>query len=443
MAARPKSLAIWMNGSLVGTWAIGPDRQDTLIYDNQWYATPNRLPLSLSLPMSIPGAELKGTAVASYFDNLLPDSVEIRRRIAGRYGLQSTSAFELLSAIGRDCVGAIQLLDPGALPTGWDRIEASPMSNEKVRDHLRSVTVSPSLAVKEDLRISIAGAQEKSGLLELHNAWWMPHHATPTNRILKLALGSIGGGLIPLHNSIENEWLCAQILKGYDIPVAECEIKDFAGTSALSVHRFDRQLVEHANGSTLYRLPQEDFCQVLAMPPHLKYESDGGPGFLAIAHVLRSSANAQADITTLFQAQVLFWMLLGVDGHAKNFSIMLRANGRYQLAPLYDVISMWPYAGHGAGKASLHKLKMAMAVVGESGKHYVWSKIQRRHFEHMGFLAGIADPAGVIDALIARTPAVIRAVRSALPADFPSAISHAIFSGVVDAALKLGRAASN
>ena len=26
------------------------------------------------------------------------------------------------------------------------------------------------------------------------------------------------------------------------------------------------------------RLPQEDFCQALGVPPHLKYESDGGPG---------------------------------------------------------------------------------------------------------------------------------------------------------------------
>ena len=135
--------------------------------------------------------------------------------------------------------------------------------------------------------------------------------------------------------------------------------------------------------------------------------------------------------------------LLGIDGHAKNFSIRLLPEGRFHLAPLYDVISMWPYAGHGAGKASLHKLKMAMAVVGESGKHYVWSKIQRRHFEHMGKMVGIADPAGIIDQVVARTPGVVRGVLAQLPADFPEAISQAILSGLVESALKLGRAPSS
>ncbi|QIL70786.1 type II toxin-antitoxin system HipA family toxin [Diaphorobacter sp. HDW4B] len=448
MTVSAKELVIWMNGSKVGIWRVSTHGADILEYSDDWFATPVHSPLSQSLPLTLPGTSIRSISVNNYFDNLLPDSIEIRKRVASRYQLHDASTFNLLSAIGRDCVGAIQLLPHGETPSGWDRIDAVEMSDKQVQEHLRNVTSTSPLMTSddvaaEDLRISIAGAQEKSGLLELNGKWWMPRGATPTNRILKLPLGSIGGGQIPLHDSIANEWLCSQILAGYGLPMAFCEMKYFAQTQALSVHRFDRQEVLTDADPVIYRLPQEDFCQALGLPPHIKYEAEGGPGFVAIATALKRSLNAEQDIATLFEAQVLFWMLLGIDGHAKNFSIRLLPEGRFHLAPLYDVISMWPYAGHGAGKASLHKLKMAMSVMGESGKHYVWSKIQRRHFEHMGKMVGIPDPAGIIDQVVARTPGVVRGVLAQLPADFPETISQAILSGLVESALKLGRAPSS
>jgi serine/threonine-protein kinase HipA len=46
----------------------------------------------------------------AYFDNLLSDSSEIRQRIRTRYVAASLSTFDLLAEVGRDCVGAIQLL---------------------------------------------------------------------------------------------------------------------------------------------------------------------------------------------------------------------------------------------------------------------------------------------------------------------------------------------
>ena len=439
-------LAIWMNGLHVGLWRITSSGQNELTYNNASLAAQLYGPISLSLKERLPGNPVMGAAVVNYFDNLLPDLTDTRRSIANVFQIEKANVFNLLGVIGRDCVGAVQLLPPGELPTDFSTILATEMTEDQVKEHLNCIPNVTSLTPRSSgahVRSALPGAQEKSALLELNGKWWMPHGSTPTNRILKLALGSIGGGVIPLHDSIANEWLCAQIIAGFELPIAKCEMKDFAGTPALSVHRFDREEVDTPSGTTIYRLPQEDFCQVLGVPPHLKYESEGGPGFTTIAGVLKSSLNAERDLITLFQAQVLFWMLLGIDGHAKNFSIRLLPEGRFHLAPLYDVISMWPYAGHGAGKASLHKLKMAMSVVGESGKHYVWSKIQRRHFEHMGKMVGIADPAGIIDQVVARTPSVVRGVLAQLPADFPEAISQAILSGLVESALKLGRSPSS
>ena len=95
----------------------------------------------------------------------------------------------------------------------------------------------------------------------------------------------------------------------------------------------------------LLRLPQEDMCQALGVPPHLKYESDGGPGMDRILSLLLHSDNAKKDRLTFFQAQILFWMLCATDGHAKNFSLMLLPQGHYTLAPLYDVMSAYPVLG--------------------------------------------------------------------------------------------------
>ncbi|HEY8681579.1 MAG TPA: HipA N-terminal domain-containing protein, partial [Rhodanobacter sp.] len=66
-------------------------------------------PLSLSLPFSHASGEkqsLRGDKVAAYFENLIPDNQRILQRSRNRYEARSTAPFDLLAAIGRDCVGA-------------------------------------------------------------------------------------------------------------------------------------------------------------------------------------------------------------------------------------------------------------------------------------------------------------------------------------------------
>ncbi|WP_256742916.1 HipA N-terminal domain-containing protein, partial [Cronobacter sakazakii] len=75
-------------------------------------------PLSLSLPFTPGNQSYRGAQVRDYFDNLLPDSENIRRRLAMRYRAQSLEPFDLLAELGRDCVGAIQLLPAGEAPEG-------------------------------------------------------------------------------------------------------------------------------------------------------------------------------------------------------------------------------------------------------------------------------------------------------------------------------------
>jgi serine/threonine-protein kinase HipA len=118
-----QSLGLWANGERVGRWTLSARGEMAMQYDPAWLASPAGRPLSLSLPFSFGNEPIKGDPVAHYFEGLLPDSEAIRRRVAARFKTGSTGAFDLLSAVGRDCVGALQLLPEGQEPTGFDRVE--------------------------------------------------------------------------------------------------------------------------------------------------------------------------------------------------------------------------------------------------------------------------------------------------------------------------------
>ncbi|MBB5886830.1 MULTISPECIES: HipA N-terminal domain-containing protein [unclassified Xanthomonas] len=94
-----RSLSIWTNGVHVARWTL-PARGDMeLQYDAGWVGADVGRPLSLSF--NLQNQPLKGERVFNYFDNLLPDSDAIRRRVAQRFRASSTDPFDLLSAIGR------------------------------------------------------------------------------------------------------------------------------------------------------------------------------------------------------------------------------------------------------------------------------------------------------------------------------------------------------
>src|SRR5215472_15217159 len=138
-----RALGVWANGKRVGRWlipAIGPME---VSYDPAWIASKEGRPLSLSLPFNLDGQPLKGEKVGFFFDNLLPDSEAIRQRIRSRFRTESASAFDLLEAIGRDCVGALQLLPEGKTPQGVTNIRATPLDEREVEQFLLGAVSAP------------------------------------------------------------------------------------------------------------------------------------------------------------------------------------------------------------------------------------------------------------------------------------------------------------
>ncbi|HTB75678.1 MAG TPA: type II toxin-antitoxin system HipA family toxin [Polyangiaceae bacterium] len=439
--ARPsasRALGVWANGRRVGQWLLPTSGPTEFSYDAGWVESQEGRPISLSLPINLDGQPLKGEKVNSFFDNLLPDSEGIRQRIRSRYSTRSASAFDLLEAIGRDCVGALQLLPEGKVPQGVTTIDVTALSDGEI-ERLLIGTVSEPVRVageEEDFRISIAGAQEKTALTWHDGRWCKPHGATPTTHIFKLPLGLVGGRKMDMTASLENEWLCAQLLAAYGMPVASCEVKQFGATKALVVSRFDRHL--HPSKRYWLRLPQEDFCQATGTPSSQKYESDGGPGLAEISRVLQGSEERENDLATLLRAQLLFWMLAATDGHGKNFSIRLLAQGRYRLTPLYDVLSAWPITGPRHNQVHLKKLKLAMSLRGTKTKHYRVEEMNRRLFNLTARQCGLgSDMESIITDVLTTTPEVIKRVERRLPKGFPADLFESMTTGLRKAATQL------
>lgn len=448
MVATPRSLAldIWMNGLYVGVWERSKGAADRLTYDTGWIQSKTGRPLSLSLPFGHARGHgddmqtLRGDKVAAYFENLIPDNERILQRLRDRYGARSTAPFDLLATIGRDCVGAIQLLPAGADPGDIRRIETTSLNEAGVANVLRNTTVSRlpgDMPDNDAFRLSIAGAQEKTALLRHRGRWCIPHGATPSTHIFKLPLGLVGNVQADMRMSVELEWLCMELVREYGLPVAHVEIGRFEDQKALIVERFDRARAR--DGHYWLRIPQEDFCQVTGLPPNRKHESDGGPGIRRIMDILRGSESADTDRDNFFRTQLLFWIMGATDGHAKNFSLTLLPGGRYRRTPLYDILSTWPIQGRGANRMDPRKARLAMAVEGNN-RHYPIHDIHRWHWVAMAESLGLGDRvAAMIEALIEQTPRTLDAVSKRLPEDFPAGLFDSVADGITAAVKRLAR----
>lgn len=419
--ARSRALRVYLNGRRVGLLTKESSGSIAFRYDGAWLAWEHALPVSLSLPLR--EDRYVGEPVAAVLDNLLPDNEMLRRRLAERSGAAGRDAHSILAAIGRDCVGALQFMPEGERIDTRGRITADPMTPKAVARLLSELGTAPLGITDGEFRISIAGAQEKTALLHWKRRWHRPRGTTPTTHILKPPIGRLGDGT-DLSRSVENEYLCLKLCAALGLATATAEIEEFDGKVALSVRRFDRLWTRDRR---LLRLPQEDCCQALSVPPTRKYESEGGPGIGRLLELLRGSDRPEDDRRAFLKAQVVFWLLAATDGHAKNFSLQLAPGGRFRLAPLYDVMSAQPMFD--SGQLSRNKMKLAVAV--GDRRHYVIESILPRHFAQTARRCGVPaeSVAGIFKELLDQAPGAVAKVSRALPPRFPRALVDSIVGG--------------
>lgn len=347
------SLVILMNGVEVGTLAYGRGRL-TLTYSEGWRANRDAIPVSLSMPMT--AQTHVGSVVEAFVWGLLPDSELIIRNWASRFQVSARQPFGLISAVGEDCAGAVQFIQP-------DRLEAVLSGARDGVEWLLDEVVGARLAdlrankgawrrPSDEGQFSLAGAQPKIALIRQGGRWGVPSGRVPTTHILKPPSSDVEA-------QAENEHFCLSLLRRFDLPVANSAVHRFGEEIAIVVERYDRW--EGPDG-IVRRIHQEDCCQALGASPHLKYQNQGGPGLRELINLVReASANPQEDIDALVTVSLFNWMIGGSDAHAKNFSLLLGPAGRHRLAPLYDVASILPYSP----QVQFEDIKLAMKIGGE------------------------------------------------------------------------------
>jgi len=413
-------LRVLLNNRLVGHLQKEPSGAIYFRYDESWLSWNNATPVSLSLPLR--DDAYKGERVAAVFENLLPDSDMLRRRIAEKVGAKGTDAYSLLSEIGRDCVGALQFVpDSDDADPDTTGITGKNIGDEDIEQLLKNLVRAPlGLDRDQDFRISVAGAQEKTALLRHKGKWMKPHGTTPTTHILKPQIGTLPNG-VDLSNSVENEYYCLKLMAAFGLQANAAEIKVFGKTKTLVIERFDRHWKDDGR---LLRVPQEDCCQALSCPPSRKYQNEGGPGIVDILKLLNAGDTPAVDQKAFLKSQILFWLIGATDGHAKNVSVFLGPGGRFHLTPFYDVLTAQPSLD--ARQIERKQMKLAMSV-GEK-RHYRIDEINGLHFiqtvERAGLPGSLALSA--LDEVAKAAEGAMKKIEREFPSGFPEKIHTSV-----------------
>jgi serine/threonine-protein kinase HipA len=317
-----------------------------------WRAAADAYPLSISMPLAL--AEHGQAKIDPFLWGLLPDNEVVLDHWARKFHVSARNAFGLIACVGEDCAGAVQFVRPERLEAILG--EAPPpikwLDEAAIAQRLRALREDHSAwCISGDTgQFNLAGAQPKTALLFDNNRWDVPSGRVPTTHILKPPTGEFDG-------RAENEHFCLELARALGLPVADSRIEHFQDEVAIVVERYDR--VRTAAG--LRRVHQEDMCQALAIPPTRKHQTEGGPGIRDIVELLRTySANAPEDVRTFLDAIAYNWLIAGTDAHGKNYGLLIGAQARVRLAPLYDMASAVPYQD-----INIDRVKLSMKLGGE------------------------------------------------------------------------------
>lgn len=352
-------LDAYLDGLLVGQFRQSTSGTITFHYDTQ---AKTRTPISLSMPRTLP--DHRQRAARPYLAGLLPDNPGALAAIARAYQTSPSSLFGMLTGVGRDVPGALQLLVPG--DDSDDTPNGAP-TGDAVDDMAIADLLTTAVEVYRDgrstrdteFRFSLPGAQAKIALTKTSDGQWMvPDRRTPTTHILKPSSSDQ-----PLPDMDVAESITLEAARRLGLHVADTTTwhAPDGSLSALVVERYDRR---YDQTGSIRRLHQEDLTQALSVPPEKKYQEQGGPGVGKVGELIRQRINPrdqQAVALAFFEGFVFNIATLGTDAHAKNYSLLLDQD-RVSLAPLYDLLSAALY--YDETKES-RRLRPSMWVDGE------------------------------------------------------------------------------
>ncbi len=298
----------------------------TFTYSEDYLALEAARAISVSMPLT--SAPYANAVATPYFSGLLPDE-SARTRLAAALGVSDTNAFGMLEIIGGDCAGALALFPVGA-DTLAKNSQDEILDQQQLGELLRELHGNPLLGSRKDVRLSLAGAQDKIAVRVTDDQIALVKNGEPTTHILKPSIQGLEG-------TAQNEVFCMTLAARIGLRVPEVSFASSGDTPYILVKRFDRLLL---GDQSVQRLHQEDFCQALSTPPELKYEDEGGPGIKKSLDLLQRVVDQPAaDRLAFLRMQVFHYLVGNSDAHAKNYAL-LHTTDAYSpvLAPLYDVV---------------------------------------------------------------------------------------------------------
>lgn len=180
-----RDLTVYLRGESLGTLRQEDSGRLTFTYRDEWLARPEARPLSLSLPLH--DGPFDDRVARPFFAGLLPDE-SARERLARYLGVSRHNAFALLAEVGGECAGAVAVYPPGTRPPSPGVGDLEPLDEATLAALLLDLPRRPLLAGGE-LRLSLAGAQDKMALVRRDGTFYLPRGDLPTTHILKPAIG--------------------------------------------------------------------------------------------------------------------------------------------------------------------------------------------------------------------------------------------------------------
>ena len=321
-------------GTLTGS---GPD--DTVFaYGLEYLQSEDAAPVSLSLPLQT--ESFSPAQTRNYFDSLLPEGFT-RRAVAQWIHADEGDYLTILHALGRECLGALQIKTEGENP----QASYEPLTLQQVRE-LAAEGAAKSAELVTESHLSLAGASGKVGLYYDGETWYLPKGTAPSTHIVKLSH-------MRLKQIVLNEQLALLTAKNCGLLVPDSFIVNTGSGKdeevLLATRRYDR--VFRDDGRTVDSLPvparlhQEDFAQALGLPAGAKYEKPGDAYIQRMFSLLRRYSSQPIEDMTRLWDQIVFHCLIGnTDAHLKNYSLLYSGDLRtIRLAPVYDVVSTTVY----------------------------------------------------------------------------------------------------
>lgn len=387
-----RTLDVYLHNHLVGRLIQDDGGQMVFDYLDTWLKNPKAIPLSQSLPLREKRFSRK--ECQGFFAGILPEESK-RETIARNLGISSKNDYAMLEKIGGECAGAVTFIPEGE-PLPEKNYRYRELNDRELATILRELPRRPLMAGNKDVRLSLAGVQDKIAVHVSSETIFLPLGGAPSTHILKPAIDRFEGVVF-------NEALCMQLANKIGIPAAIVESRHVEDIAYLLVERYDRKILpssQKPEGGYVWtnfvtrRVHQEDFCQALAVSPDLKYQSEGGPSLKQCFGLLRAISSVPAiDLLHMLDG-VIFNILIGNhDAHSKNFSLLYDEttfdegkvldqgkplDSHARLAPFYDLICTVYYPELGP--------RMAMKLGGEYGSENLFPK----HFEKFAEETGLA-----------------------------------------------------